>query len=342
VVRTRTLRAVAPAVALLTACAPRDPGARSTAPRDPTDSAETDVDTADNGDDDSQVVDSADPSDAPPRTLGTGLHRITHDGRARAFFLYVPADLPLGAPLLFALHGYSDSAVNLRAYAGLDAVADREKFVVVYPQGTTDTYGYSFWEVGYAFHDGSVDDVGFLLALRELLVADHGLDAASVVATGMSNGGDMMYRLACEEPGAFAALAPVAGCLMGWLAVDCTPDPHVPLLEIHGTDDAITPWEGDPDGSDGYGPYLGTESSIGHFVAAYGLDTVDESLLPDVNPDGRTTVLAHAWSSDLSPAQVWLYEVQGGRHDWPTLAAGDDIESAEEIWAFARPFLDLP
>ena len=272
----------------------------------------------------------------PPRALSEGLNFLEFDGLKRSFLLHVPEDLPPGAPLVFVLHGYSDSAEAIRRYAELDAAADRDGFAVVYPQGTLDRWGYAYWEVGYEFHDGSVDDVGFLLALRDLVVADQGLDPSSVFATGMSNGGDMMYRLACEASEDFTAVAPVAGCLMGWLADSCAPSAEVSLFEIHGTDDRTTPWSGDLDGSDGYGPYYGTEDSVGAFVDLFGLEVYDEEPLHDTAPDDGSTVIAHRWSSMSGPTEVWLYEVVGGRHDWPGASGNQDIQPADEILAFFR------
>jgi polyhydroxybutyrate depolymerase len=286
------------------------------------------------------VVDSDPPGDsggdeiAPPRAYATGWNVIDYDGRTRDFLLHVPASLAPNAPLVFVLHGYSDSAEAIERYSQMSALADQEGFVVVYPQGTIDASGYTYWEVGYAFHDGSVDDVGFLLSLRALLIADQGLDPTRVYATGMSNGGDMMYRLACEVPESFAAVAPVAGCLMGWLADSCAPNPELPLFEIHGTADRTTPWEGDMDGSDGYGPYYGTEASVGHFVGAYGLDVEEQEALPDLDPDDGSTVTATRWSSGQTPTEVWLYTIDGGGHVWPGRSGNQDFRASDAIWSF--------
>ncbi len=275
----------------------------------------------------------------PPRTIGSGRHTLEHDGQEREFILYTPEDLPAGAPLVFVMHGYSDSAGAIRSYSGMNAVADREGFAVVYPQGLIDDRGYSYWEVGYAFHDGSADDVGFLLALRELIVEDHGLDPEAVFATGMSNGGDMSYRLACEAAGPFRAVAPVAGCLMGWLEDRCAPSPEVPLFEIHGTLDRTTPWEGDPEGTGSYGSYLGTEASVAHFTAAYGLDAEQVEPLPDTDATDGSTVTAHRWSRAGTSTQVWLYVIDGGRHDWPDASGNQDIAAEDEIWSFFSRYL---
>ena len=267
----------------------------------------------------------------PPRTLTSGAYTLEHDGLQRRFRLHRPEVLADRPPIVVALHGYGDSAASIEQYAGLNDVADREGFVVVYPQGTTDAWGQSFWEVGYAFTSGEVDDVGFVRAMVDGVSADLGLVGA--YATGISNGGDMSYRLACEADDLFVAVAPVAGCLMDVLRDVCAPAREPSVLEIHGTEDWITPWEGDMDNSDGYGPYLGTEETVGHFVSLYGLEAEASESLPDTVADDRT-VIAHRWSGAASGAEVWLYEIVGGGHEWPGSGPPRDIVAAEEIWSF--------
>ena len=52
------------------------------------------------------------------------------------------------------------------AYSGMNKIADEEKFLVVYPQGTTDLRGNNFFNVGYSFHASSkVDDLDFIKTL---------------------------------------------------------------------------------------------------------------------------------------------------------------------------------
>lgn len=265
-------------------------------------------------------------------TLSTGSHTLEYDGLTRTFELHVPADLTPGAPLLVALHGYSSDGPTLQRYSEFDARADAHGFAVVYPTGTTDRWDYHYWEVGYDFHNGSVDDVGFIRTLAESISEDLGL--GPVYATGMSNGGDMSYRLACEEPELVAAVAPVAGCMMGWLAEACTPANPVPVLEIHGTDDDVTLWNGDPENVDGWGIYLSTEDGLAIHTALLGLDRYEEETLPDLDPTDGSTVLARRWSRDDTDAAVWLLEVQGGAHDWPGAFGNQDIHASDVVWAF--------
>lgn len=264
----------------------------------------------------------------------SGRHTLEHDGRERTFLLHVPDDLPPNAPLLLAFHGYSSDALTLRGYAGLDDLADREGFAVAYPLGTVDGWGYRYFEVGYAFHDGSVDDVGFARAIAGALVDGLGLDPGRVYATGMSNGGDLSYKLACEADDLVSGIAPVAGAMMGSLLQTCAPARAVPVLEIHGTDDDVTLWEGDPEDAGGWGAYPSTEDIMAFWATRHGATTLSERDRPDSAPADGSTVHEWSWTGQDGDARVTLLEVRGGGHDWPGAWGNMDIDASAEIWAF--------
>ncbi|RZO70914.1 MAG: hypothetical protein EVA67_06530 [OM182 bacterium] len=282
---------------------------------------------------------------------------ITHQGRSRHYRLHVPDSLPARAPLVVAMHGFGSSAQRLQSYSGIDAVADREGFIVAYPQGTQDVQGRTFFNVGYQFHSASdVDDVAFVIAVvnhvRQHMDAGFGIALSSVFATGMSNGGDMSFYLACKASKHFDAIAPVTGTMMTSWQHDCTPEKPIPVLAVNGTEDAVTLPEGDPTNRDGWGAYLSTEDVIQHWVNHYRLDDVQQESLP--NPsflDGSRVERVRYTASD-SDMVVEFLRVVGGGHAWPGapmawwrprawLAWGfpnQDIDAAEEIWRFFEQY----
>lgn len=75
-----------------------------------------------------------------------------------------------------------------------------------------------------------VDDVGFLSALIGKLSADYGIPPGRVFATGMSAGGFMATRLACDRADLVSAIAPVAGTLGS--GVRCAPSRPVSVMQI--------------------------------------------------------------------------------------------------------------
>ena len=119
---------------------------------------------------------------------------ILHNGISRDYILYIPENLPTNAPLVVVSHGYTSSAKTMIAYSGMNKVADAEKFLVVYPQGTKDLRGNNFFNVGYEFHESSkVDDIGFIKTLVAKLTDEYQINPNHIFATGMSNGGDLSY-----------------------------------------------------------------------------------------------------------------------------------------------------
>jgi len=265
---------------------------------------------------------------------------IEHGGLTRDYQLYKPANLGENAPLLFVLHGYGGSANLIRNYSAMNAQADLHGFMVCYPQGIVDDFGNPFWNVGYDFHmNESVDDSDFLKTLAVLLQSEYQLSNKFTFATGMSNGGDMCYLLACEQSDTFKAIAPVAGTMMQNIYDNCAQD-SMPVLAINGDNDSITLWEGDLDNSDGYGVYMpvldafefwGVQNDCGEFI------TED---LPDIVTTDNSDVTALKHTTCINNNQVWLYRINNGGHDWPKSSGNQDISASSEIWSFFSIYID--
>ena len=183
-------------------------------------------------------------------------------GQSRTFLVRLPPRYAARGPLpvLIAFHGGGGNASGFKAYAELDAVADREGIVAVYPDGS-GRLGRRLltWNAGsccgYA-RDSGVDDVGFAVAVLRDLAGDLPLDGTRVYATGHSNGAMMAYRLAIEASERIAAIAPVAGMMV---ADRFPPARPVPVLHIHSVDDPRALYAG------GVGPaFPGTTITVTH------------------------------------------------------------------------------
>ncbi len=261
------------------------------------------------------------------------------NGELREYYLYQPNSLQNNAPLVFILHGYSGSANGMISYSDMNAVAEEHGFAVCYPQGISDQSGYNFWNVGYAFHQNqTVDDVTFLSSLANYLQDEYGFDSQNTFVTGFSNGGDMSYMLACQANDVFRAIAPVAGSMMETI-YDACDSPPVPVLEIHGRNDNVTLWDGDIENNDGWGAYYGTEEGIEFWVETNGCINSENILFPNTNTSDGSYIIHHRYFDCNDNAEIWLYEVVGGGHDWPGSSGNMDIESSEEIWIFFSQYL---
>ena len=158
----------------------------------------------------------------PPQPgAGTVSGSLQFQGRKRTYLVHVPPSYngSRPVPLVLVLHGGMGNAAGTEKLTGMSAKADKEGFIVVYPDGTgllgdrilTWNVGFGF---GYALRK-NVDDVGFMKALVANLGTKYSIDRARVYATGISNGGMMSYRLASDASDVFAAVAPVCGSAAG-------------------------------------------------------------------------------------------------------------------------------
>jgi polyhydroxybutyrate depolymerase len=138
--------------------------------------------------------------------------KITHDGKERSFRLTVPESSgEKELPLVVGLHYYPGSGRGFENLTGFSKLAESEGFLIAYPDGLNDAFN-------ALMCCGSEDDVGFIRAMIDKVASEHKVDRNRIYATGISNGGDMTYRLAAELPGVFAAIAPVSGGMSGdWM-----------------------------------------------------------------------------------------------------------------------------
>ena len=276
---------------------------------------------------DSDTVSKVGPAEVENKTF-------SHAGLTRDYLLYLPTGLPENAPLVFVLHGYSGSASLIRNYSAMNALANQHGFAVCYPQGIKDEQNNSFWNVGYDFHQNqTVDDSDFLKSLAIYIQTEYNLSPEYTFATGMSNGGDMCYMLACEQAETFKAVAPVAGSMMQWIYNAC-PENAVPVFEIHGDNDDITLWEGDLDNSDGYGAYLPVLDTFDFWVQQNECSTNSILELPNTVSSDNSTVTSIKFTDGTNNNEVWLYRVNNGGHDWPGNSGNMDINASAEIWDF--------
>mgnify|MGYP006170138473 CR=1 FL=1 len=255
-------------------------------------------------------------------------------GNRDYIYYHASSALP-NCPLVLVFHGYSGTAQDIMDYSQFNALAEEFGFAVCYPQGTLDGSNTTFFNVGYDFQTNqTVDDVVFVEDLVDSLQSMYSLSEQDVFSTGMSNGGDFSYMLACEASETFKAVAPVAGMIMQDIMDNCNPVNEVSILEIHGTQDNVTYWQGDPNNNDGWGAYPSIPNTINFFTNMFGLTELIPTVFPDIDPNDGSTVNSDKYSEIGSCTQVWLYTVDGGGHDWPGAGGNMDISASREAWLF--------
>ena len=264
-----------------------------------------------------------------------------HGGITRQYIYYEPTELNEQLPLVFVMHGFTGDANDIKNYSKMNDFADQYGFAVCYPRGTVDSGGNRFWNVGYAFHQNeTVNDVGFLTELAVYLQDTQGLNPDYTFATGMSNGGEMCYMLACQAYDTFKAVAPVAGMILQVILDECDESPAIPIFEIHGSQDNVTPLSGDPDNNDGWGAYPSIQSTINYFAEKNECTIVVNGLVPNIDTSDNSFIESEKHLNGINENEVWYYKVVGGGHDWPGAWGNMDIEAGQEAWLFFQNYID--
>jgi polyhydroxybutyrate depolymerase len=215
----------------------------------------------------------------------------------------------------------------------MNSISDSIGFAVIYPQGINNG-----WNTLSGFPGGSqADDVGFISALRAKYTIDLQADTSRVYACGFSAGGYMSYLLKCSLPGAFRAVASVAGTMSAGVVDVCSGGPSVPFLHIHGTSDAVVSYRGSIFSG------IGVDELIELGIQSNACDTIAQvQAYPDIDAnDGSAAELYRYDQCDFGD-RVHLIRISGGGHTWPGIttpgfgvgSVNMDLSASHEIWRF--------
>jgi polyhydroxybutyrate depolymerase len=273
---------------------------------------------------------------------------LVSGGRTRTYLARVPAksDSQAALPLVIALHGGGGTGAAMRDLTGLNAIADANGFVVAYPDGYSTS-----WADGRGTTDAEVagvDDVAFISALIDNVAARTGIDQRRVYVTGVSNGGMMSLRLACQLSNRITAAAPVAANMPTNLPANCAPARAVPIMFVHGDLDPLMPRAGGVIPLGAGGSVLSTAESLAFWNGRNGCSTTPASTTTiDPVVDGTSIALAR-YAPCTGSAENRFYDVIGGGHTWPggvqylSVAligrTSMDINAGQEAWQFFRAF----
>jgi polyhydroxybutyrate depolymerase len=246
------------------------------------------------------------------------------EGRtSREYVVHVPAGYAgmVPTPLVLYFHGAGGNAVGADADSGWSQLADRDRFLVVYPQGLPfGQGGPAAWaSAGPTEYD--IDDLSFVRAVVAQVERRFCVARGAVFATGMSSGGGMAGYVACALSGQVAAAAPVAGNHYTLTKLGCRPRRRVALLEIHGTADPVVPYNGTPATVDPIWPL----PPIPTWVSVW-------AHLNGCRPDpAEATVAGHetlfTYRRCAPGAGVELYRLDGGGHTYPTSLGGQPTDA---------------
>jgi polyhydroxybutyrate depolymerase len=277
---------------------------------------------------------------------GTTFVSLTFQGRDRPYRLFVPSSgSPAPRPLVLQLHGRGGGGPWFDRIVGFIGLAERTGFVLAIPDAIEGVWNDGRFAADHRL--GMADDVGYLTALVDDVLARTPIDPRRVYVFGMSNGAAMAGRLVCQRADRFAAVAQVAGTAAHVVAVECRPARPVPILQIHGAADRLAPYEGGRRrglvaralllGRGAASPSIGVDAWARFWVAANraSVEPVVTRILPD------TTV--RTWRGPTPASDVVFYRIDGMGHTWPGSRPGlprmfghtsRTIDATRVIWDF--------
>lgn len=262
----------------------------------------------------------------------TVVDSFMHGGLMRTYRLYVPAvyNGNNAVPVVLNLHGYTSNGLQQEQYGDFRTIADTANFIIAHPDGTFDATGNRFWNV---FGLSPVDDMGFLSALLDTIITHYNINTNRIYSTGMSNGGYMSHMLACSMGNRITAIASVTGTMTTSMKDNCMPSHPVPVMQIHGTADAVVPYTGS-------GVSLPIDTVVKYWVNANHCNSIPVfTAVPDIAPADGCTAGHYLYTGGDYGSTVELYKITGGGHTWPGApviigVTNMDINASKEIWRF--------
>lgn len=281
--------------------------------------------------------------------------QLSSGGSKRSFLIYRPTAASrllvenaavTALPAILALHGSFSSAADMMHHTKLNRLAERENFLVVYP------------ELGHRFTIDLTDkqadvDRQYILDLIRYLVNEENADPRRIFATGFSSGADLLHYLASirEATSCFNAFAPVCSNMDSRWAEAIDHRAPVSMIMLSGTDDKLNKWDGQP-------PKLLSVPETFEFWCRHNeadfreacslafASEVDNFKHRQTNAEPLTRMELTAAVKESTGAEVVLGKVIGGGHTWPgadqrnhllRLICGPthSLHSASEIiWSF--------
>lgn len=266
---------------------------------------------------------------------------INVNGTARNYRVFVPTNLPTNkkTPLVFVFHGGGSDAINIENYTRFSDLAEREKFIAVYPDGINKN-----WNDGREIVQ--TDDLSFVKMMLETIPKDYNIDEKRIFSTGISNGAFFSNYIAAHFSDKFAAIAPVVGGIAEKFAPNFNPKQPVSVFVIQGTADPLCPFEGGIVART-RGRTIRTEKTL-ELWTKHNQTATDavKGALPDVDTTDGCTVETYLWKNGKNGTEVKFHKEIGGGHGLsgtiqylPKSIIGNvcrDYDAKEAIWEFFK------
>jgi len=283
---------------------------------------------------------------------GTSARSLVSAGLKRCYLLHLPPDYDgdQSLPLVISLPGFTSNPKGQEYLTRWNEVADNEGLLVVYPQGTSFPLR---WNSSTAFTDSDVDDIQFIADLVDEVSNIMAVDPSRIYVDGMSNGGSMANRVACELAGKVAAVGVVTGPPVEPPG-GCYPERPIPLIAFYGTEDPLVAYEGGIAPESFISKLIHRSSPPVSFpsVTSYIEEWADRdgcSPVPELIP-AQGDASGVRYTGCKATSEIVFYTIEGGGHAWPggrptfVGKTSRDIDASQVMWEFfkAHPLTDSP
>jgi len=176
-----------------------------------------------------------------PASAGCGADGGACGIEGGSYHILLPDEPAESVPVVMFLHGYGGNGRQVLRNTALAEGLTARGYAVIAPEGRKRSgTGPQSWGFG-PFTEGR-DEGAFFAAVLADAAARFGTSSAQTVLAGFSAGAFMVHYLACRDPSAFAAYAPVSGAF--WRPQPERCEGPVRLLQVHGWRDEVVPLEG--------------------------------------------------------------------------------------------------
>ena len=218
-------------------------------------------------------------------------------------------------PLVISLHGYSGWGTQNAAYMHLYDSIHENEHLLISPNGNINFMAMRYWNATDAccnLFGSNVDDVGYLLSLIDEAVQNYGADPDGVIVTGLSNGGFMSHRMACDAGSTIRAIVALNGVTWDDFT-DCNDTGRPDILHVHSTADSVIRYDG---GSITGGEYPSATETVGYWANRSGCDSTWTELgTRDItNDDGQPDTDEFEFLNCTSGNRVAHWRINGGGH----------------------------